>query len=243
MTKTLMVLAAGTALATATPAMAQSNYGYANVNTRADVSVRIAQLRTDINAGIRNSTITRTEALPLRQQLRQLEQLERQYAANGLTVAERQDLNARISNMRQQVRFAARNDLTRYGANTWIDNNRDGFDDRDVNRDGIIDRAYGANGNYQNGYYGQGGPYEPVAQCTTPQRGGIAGILGSVLGTGSSSYCGLQVGQRVNTGLYAVPYQYQGQYRDGNGVYYRSDGRAIYQIDARTNVVTRVYGM
>jgi hypothetical protein len=30
-------------------------------------------------------------------------------------------------------------------------------------------------------------------------------------------------------------------YRDGNGVYYRSDGRNIYQIDARTNVVTRVF--
>jgi nuclear transport factor 2 (NTF2) superfamily protein len=40
-----------------------------------------------------------------------------------------------------------------------------------------------------------------------------------------------------------VPSQYRYQYRDGNGVYYRSDGRAIYQIDARTDTVLRVYSM
>ena len=235
MTKTLMAIAAGTALATGAPALSQT----ANSN----IDLRINQLQTTLKTEVRAGRITRSEAQPIRQRLRELRQLEAQYSANGLTWTERRDLQVRIRDLRSQINYASRNDLTRYGANSWIDNNRDGIDDRDVNRDGIIDRAYGANGNYQNGYYGQGGPYEPVAQCTTPQRGGIAGILGSVLGTGSSSYCGLQVGQRVNTGLYAVPYQYQGQYRDGNGVYYRSDGRAIYQIDARTNVVTRVYGM
>jgi len=240
MTKTLMALVAGTALATAAPAISQIGV---NTNSNSHMAVRIGQLQADLQAQIQAGTITRSEARPIRQRLRELRQLEAQYSAYGLTWTERQDLQVRIRDLRSQINYASRNDLTRYGANTWIDNNRDGFDDRDVNRDGIIDQAYGANGTYQNGYYGQGGPYEPVAQCTTPQRGGIAGVLGSVLGTGSSSYCGLQVGQRVSTGLYAVPYQYQGQYRDGNGVYYRSDGRAIYQIDARTNVVTRVYGM
>ena len=37
--------------------------------------------------------------------------------------------------------------------------------------------------------------------------------------------------------------QYRNQYRDGNGVYYRSDGRAIYQIDARTDTVLRIYAL
>ena len=232
MTKTLMALAAGTALATGAPALSQTANG--------NIDLRINQLQTNLQAEVRAGRITRSEAQPIRQRLRELRQLERQYSANGLTWTERRDLQVRIRDLRSQINYASRNDLTRYGANSWIDNDRDGFDDRDVNRDGILDRAYGANSNYQNGYYGQGGPYEPVAQCT--QRGGIAGVLSSVFGTGNS-YCGLQVGQRVSSGLYAVPYQYQGQYRDGNGVYYRSDGRAIYQIDARTNVVTRVYGM
>ena len=238
MTKTLMALVAGTALATAAPAISQTGV---NANVNANMAVRISQLQTDLQAQVRAGAITRSEAQPIRQRLRELRQLQAQYSANGLTWTERQDLQVRIRDLRSQINYAARNDLTRYGANTWIDNNRDGFDDRDLNRDGIIDRAYGANSNYQNGYYGQGGPLEPVAQCTQ-QRGGIAGVLSSVFGTGNS-YCGLQVGQQVTGGLYAVPYQYQNQYRDGNGVYYRSDGRAIYQIDARTNVVTRVYGM
>lgn len=134
----------------------------------------------------------------------------------------------RLRDARSQIRYAARNNLVRYGSNSWVDTNRDGYDDRDVNRDGILDRPYA-----------QGGPYEPVVQCQ--RQTGIAGVLSNVLGTNGN--CGLQVGQRVTSGLYTVPYQYQGQYRDGNGVYYRSDGRQIYQIDARTNVVLRAYNM
>jgi hypothetical protein len=83
---------------------------------------------------------------------------------------------------------------------------------------------------YQQGY-GRG-YQQPV------QHGGIAGVLGRILGTG-----GLQVGQRATGDLYGVPYQYQGQYRDGNGVYYRSDGRRIYQIDARSQTVIRIFPM
>ncbi|MFL6734701.1 MAG: hypothetical protein ACJ8EY_08395 [Sphingomicrobium sp.] len=233
MTKTLMALAAGTALATGAPALSQTNY-YANANT--NMTMHVQQLQTQLQTGVQSGQITRNEARPIRQRLQELRQLERQYAANGLTRTERQDLQIRIRDLRSQINYASRNDLTRYGANNWIDNNRDGFDDRDINRDGILDRAYAANSNYQNGYYGQGGPYEPAVQCQP--RSGIAGVLSSVLGT---SNCGLQVGQQVGSGLYAVPYQYQGQYRDGNGVYYRSDGRNIYQIDARTNTVVRVF--
>jgi hypothetical protein len=67
--------------------------------------------------------------------------------------------------------------------------------------------------------------------------GNRGGVLGGVLG-GT-----LQVGQRVSGGLGGVPNDYRGQFRDGNGVYYRSDGRAVYQIDARTDVVLRVFPM
>jgi hypothetical protein len=112
---------------------------------------------------------------------------------------------------------------------TRIDRNRDGWDDRDYDRDGRWD---------EDEVYGQGGPYEEVA-CET--RGGIGGVLESVLGVGGN--CGLRVGQRVSGNLGSVPYEYRNQYRDGNGVYYRSDGRQIYQIDARTQTVVRIYPM
>jgi hypothetical protein len=54
---------------------------------------------------------------------------------------------------------------------------------------------------------------------------------------------GLRVGQRVSGNLGAVPYEYRSQYRDGNGVYYRADNRSIYQIDARTDTVVRIYSL
>lgn len=100
---------------------------------------------------------------------------------------------------------------------------------------------YGQNqGSYgqPGGYYGQGGPYEEVEQVCE-NRGGISGVIGSLLGTNDC----LQVGERATRGLGGVPYEYRGQFRDGNGVVYRSDGRNVYQIDARTNTVLRIYSI
>lgn len=95
-------------------------------------------------------------------------------------------------------------------------------------------------GNWENdAYYGQGGPYQ-TAEEVCERRGGLGGVIDNVFGRQN---CGLGVGQRVSGNLYSVPYEYRNTYRDGNGVYYRTDGRSIYQIDARTNTVVRVYGM
>lgn len=92
-------------------------------------------------------------------------------------------------------------------------------------------------GNWQDDdRYGQGGPYEEVCQ----PRAGIGGLVDTVFGTNG---CSVQVGQRAPSNLGAVPSQYRYQFRDRNGLYYRSDGRSIYEIDARTNTVVRVHGM
>jgi hypothetical protein len=66
----------------------------------------------------------------------------------------------------------------------------------------------------------------------------LGGIIDSVLGRGS-----LAVGQRASGNLSALPYEYRNQYRDSNNVYFRTDGRQIYQIDARTQTVVRVHAM
>jgi hypothetical protein len=66
-------------------------------------------------------------------------------------------------------------------------------------------------------------------------RTGLGGLIDNVLGGG-----GLRVGQRATANLGGVPAEFRNQYRDGNGVYYRSDGRSIYQIDAQTQTVVRV---
>jgi hypothetical protein len=231
-------------LAIAAPATAQyypnNQNQYANQGNN-NLSVRIDQLSARLQAGVQNRSITRREAAPIRQQIRQINQLERRYSANGLSGQERADLQQRIRMVRQQLRVADNGANGRYAQWDAEDGYGQGYQ-----------QGYGQGyqqpypQGYQQAYpqgYGQGyqQPYPQGYQQgyqQPVQQGGIAGILGQVLGIG-----GLQAGQRASGNLYGVPYQYQNQYRDGGGVYYRSDGRRIYQIDARTQTVIRVLPM
>lgn len=203
--------------------------GYGNDN----LSVRIGQLQARLDEGVRTRLITRNEAWPIRRQISEIVNLERQYSMNGFTGQERSALQHRINDVRKQLHRADQGAQGRYDqwdrddgyawgshSSGWVDSNRDGWDDRDYNRNGRWDDD--ANYGYQQ---------QPA------QPSGIAGLINSVLGGGGS----LQVGQRVPSGLYGVPYQHQSHFQDGNGVYYRSDGRHIYQIDARTHTVARVF--
>lgn len=225
-----IALAATSAIAAAAPASAQSS-GYSGYGSG---QVRSDQLRLQLQAGVRSGAISRAEAMPLRDQLLQLTRLERLYARDGISGRERADLQHRINSLRQGIRIAERGgegrygrddnrydrDDDRYGRDDRNDRDNDGWDDRDHNRDGRWDNDQG---------YGR----EPVAD---------RGIIGQVLDrvTGSA---GLRVGQRASADLGAVPYAYRNDYRDGNGAYYRSDGRQIYQIDPRTQTVVRIYAM
>ncbi len=203
MKRILSAMAVASALAMAAPAAAQ--YAYAG---DAGISNRIGMLEARYQAGLRDGTISRREANLVSRQLRDLRLLERRYSYNGLSRAERADLQRRIQSARQQIRYA---DGGRYDRDTRFGQSNDG-------------------------YYGQGGVYEPVDVCR--ERGGIRGLIESVFGDDC-----IRVGERAPSNLYAVPYQYQNRFRDSYGVYYRSDGRAIYQIDARTNRVTSVIPM
>lgn len=245
----LISIAALSAFGIAAPAAAQSSNANQNRNggnASANLSARIGQLQTRIQAGVQSGAISRQEARPLRQQLRQLTQLERQYSRDGLTREERTDLQQRIRTLRQQLRTADGGARGRYDQwEQWdrddgygqngqygdqngqygdrIDSNRDGYDDRDYDRDGRWDDDV-ADGRDQPG-----------------QRSGLGGIVDRIFGNAGDS--DLRVGQRASANLYGVPAEYRNQFRDGNGVYYRSDGRQIYQIDARTQTVARIYSM
>ena len=172
-----------------------------------------------IQAGISTGEINRTEARALRMQVRELRRLESQYSYNGLTQSERADLRARLRELREDVRIA---DNGRYDRDTRFGSWNDPFYNNDV-------------------YSGRGGPYEqPYDTYCDTNRGGIGGLIDGVLGRNNDN-CSLRVGSRAYGNLYAVPSQYRYRFRDGNGVYYRSDGRNIYQIDARSQTVLRVY--
>ena len=224
MNRILLSMAAVGAIAVAAPAASQTwnnnNNWNANAGGAMGISNRIAQLDARISAGISSGEINRTEARNLRMELRQLRRLERQYSYNGFTQAERADLRARMRDLREDVRIA---DNGRY--------------DRD-NRFGAWNDPY-----YNSDVYtGQGGPYEQPydVYCETNNRGGLGGLIDGVFGR-SDNDCAVRVGARAPSNLYSVPSHLRYQFRDGNGVYYRSDGRNVYQIDARTQTVLRVY--
>jgi hypothetical protein len=257
MNKTLFIaLAATSAIAAAAPASAQSGgYGNSNVEVRAD------QLQMRLQAGIRSGAITRAEAVPLREQLRQLMRLETLYARDGISGRERADLQHRINSLRQGIRMAERGADGRYGrdddrydrdddrysrgdrdVDSRYDRNNDGWDDRDGNRDGRwdVDSRYDSNRDgYDDRDYNRDGRWDNDGDYRqTDDRGVVGQIIDRVTGND-----GLRVGQRASANLGGVPYAYRNQYRDSGNVYYRSDGRNIYQIDARTQTVVRIYAM
>ena len=249
MNKIIIALAATTAFAGGAPAAAQ--YGAGNSQIRSD------QLQLQLQAGVRSGAISRAEAMPLRDQLTQLTRLERLYARDGINGRERADLQHRINTLRQGIRMAERSGDGRYGRDddrydrddrysrgddSSYDRNNDGWDDRDGNRDGRWDVEARNDSNRdgwddrdrdRDGRWDNDEGYEQASD-----RGVVGQILDRVTGNG-----GLRVGQRASADLGAVPYAYRTQYRDGAGSYYRSDGRQIYQVDARTQMVVRVYAM
>jgi hypothetical protein len=91
-------------------------------------------------------------------------------------------------------------------------------------------------GYWDDEFRGAGGPYEEVV-CE--RRGGVGGLIDTLTGQ-QNCYV---VGDRVGSGLYAVPYDYRDRYRDRAGVYFRSDGRNVYEIDARPNTVIALHRM
>jgi len=254
-----IALAATSAIAAAAPASAQSGgyggNGYANSN----VEVRADQLQMRLQAGIRSGAITRAEAMPLREELRQLTRLETLYARDGISGRERADLQHRINSLRQGIRMAERGADGRYGrdddrydrdddrygrgdVDSRYDRDNDGWDDRDGNRDGRWDvdsRNDGNRDGYDDRDYNRDGRWDNDEGY---QQGADRGVVGQVIDriTGNG---GLRVGQRVSADLGGVPYAYRSQYRDSDNVYYRSDGRNIYQIDARTQTVVRIHAM
>ncbi|HEX8481812.1 MAG TPA: hypothetical protein VF650_07920 [Allosphingosinicella sp.] len=270
MKKLIIALAATSALASAVPAAAQSggygnnSGGYGNGNGNAEM--RSDQLQMRLQAGVRSGAITRAEAMPLREQLRQLTRLEAVYAQGGISGRERADLQHRIMTLRQGIRMAERSGDSRYGrdddrygrdddrydrddrddrygnVDSRYDRNNDGWDDRDGNRDGRwdVDSRYDSNRDgYDDRDHNRDGRWDnDEGYQQSDGRGVVGQILDRVTGNG-----GLRVGQRASANLGGVPYAYRNQYRDGDGVYYRSDSRNIYQIDARTQTVVRVFAM
>ena len=236
MKKFIATMAAVSALAIAAPAAAQPGYGnqqdsYRGGQADANLSMRIERLQMRLQAGVQSGAISRSEAMPLRRQLRDLTQLEQRFSRDGISGQERGELQRRMRDLRMAIRRADGNDQAR-----WSDYDReDGY--------GRNDRSGSDDGYGRGDRYDRGGEWNADDDRRYPvveqRRSGLGGVIDSVLGRNGSA----RIGQRAPEGLYGLQGGYRDQYRDGNGAYYRTDGRQIYQIDARTRTVVRAFPM
>lgn len=108
---TLMIAGLGIAAA-AIPATAiaapapQPGYGFQG-GAWQNINARQNRIEAKINQGIRSGALTRSEAVRLRSEFRQIAQLEARYRASrpGLTVAERLDLDRRFDRLERSIRI------------------------------------------------------------------------------------------------------------------------------------------
>ena len=231
MKKILMTMAALSALSVGVPAAAQ----YA----RSDIQARVQQLELRLQAGVRSGAISRREARPLDEQIRQISDYARYNGRDGLNGRERQYLQQRMANLSQHIRYAEQTgdgrDM-RYGRGERYDDGRayganEGYARDDRYADG---RAYGANEGY--------------ARDARLDRNGDGwddrdfdrdGRIDD--GRDDEDGASLRVGQRISGNFAEMPVRYRDRYRDSDGSYYRYDRGNIYQVDSRTNLILRIF--
>ncbi len=154
MTRIPLTLAALAAVAAAAPAAAQYGQYNSRYDSYAAGDVDIDGLRAQIDAGVSRGAISSRDAWSLRSQLSGLVNLQRQYAQNGLTRSEREDLDQRALGLRNEIAQAG-GYASGYGRidnrydNGRYDNGR--YDDRYANDRRYDDRS-GQYGGYGSGY-------------------------------------------------------------------------------------------
>ncbi len=109
-TAALTALIAVSALSVPMAASAQARHPQAQVQVQSwqSINARQANLDRRIDQGVRNGALSRREATALRAEFRQLVQLEARYRRNGLTVAERRDLDQRFDRLSARIRIERR---------------------------------------------------------------------------------------------------------------------------------------
>jgi archaellum component FlaC len=113
----LLLIAGVLTIAAGTPVIAPA---VAQVTT--DFESRIDRLQNRIQTGVQSGRLTRNEAERLRGQLRELRQLYRQFARDGISRQEANELQRRIDRLQERIQNQRRDEQTR---------DRDRHDNRD----------------------------------------------------------------------------------------------------------------
>ena len=98
----------------ATTASAQQGRWYGNGGQWMNINARQEQLDRRIDQGIRRGEISRSEAVRLRAEFRDIARTEARYRSNGLSPRERADLDRRFDRLSNQIRLD-RNDRQGWG--------------------------------------------------------------------------------------------------------------------------------
>lgn len=219
MKKILLTIAA---LSIAAPAAAQPWRGQ---------RTQSADLQMQIDAGVRSGAITPRELVPLRDGLRELVQLERQFGVNGIDAREQSALQVRSNALRQQIGMAQGAGNGGFG-NGGFGNERRARWEENYDREHraqweeryMSDRSAAWEGQYGRSDRG----YDSDDRFDEGNRGDR--FAGDV-----------RIGQRATRRMAALPDQYRGQYRDSDQVYYRYDEDRIYEISRQTGLILRLF--
>lgn len=198
MTRFALTLAALAGFTAAAPAAAQYGVQYGTrYDTYATAGVDVAGLGTEIDTAVSNGTISSGDASELRSQLRGLINLQRQYAADGLSASERTDLQQRAQGLRNEIAQAG-GYASGYGR----------YDNRSGGQYGTYGRGYDTYGTartYNEGTYGS----------TYGSRYGSPGYNAGTYGNGYTNY---------NSGTYGNGYSSRGYNGGAYGNSYSSPG-------------------
>lgn len=192
-----------------------------------------AALQVQIDAGVRNGTISQRELVPLRESLRQLAMRERQFSPGGISGRENAVLRQEGNSLRQQIAFASSQRGYGNGNGRYDTDQRAGWEaryDREhraaweerymrdrhsawEDRDGRDDDRYGSSSRFE-------------------------------LSSRGDRFAGdARVGQRATRRMVALPAQYRDEYRDSDEVYYRYDSDRIFEIDRSNGTILRLFDL
>jgi len=105
--KIVTALLAAATMAVALPATVNAQ-GWQSINQRQ------ANLYSRIDMGVRNGSLTRREASSLKTRFANIQRMEYRYRRNGLTMAERRDLDRRFDALSRSIRLQRHDRQTRW---------------------------------------------------------------------------------------------------------------------------------
>jgi hypothetical protein len=208
-----LTMAATAALSVAAPAAAQSWHADSNQS---------AALQMQIDDGVRSGAISRRDIPALRDGLRQLVAMERQFGANGINAREDAILHQRVVALGEQIDSAtqgrgyenARGDSRAAWEARYDRDHRAAWEARYVTE---------RSAEYDGGYSRASRPAFND-RFNAPNRGDR--FVGDV-----------RVGQRFSSRMTAMPAEYRTDYRDDAQVYYGYDNQRVYRVDRSTGLI------